>query len=165
MDLLFFILGQILPFYPPNNPKNQNFKKVKKAPGDTIILHKCTKNHDHMLFCSWDMVCDKCHCYFSFWAIFCPYTTQKIEISSYIITYVYQKLWSDDVWFLRYSVQQTVGWTDGWMDGKVTWGKMKKWKWKVKNEKICWRYYHFTHVYQKSQSYDVWFLRYRVRQT
>ena len=32
---------------------------------------------------------------------------------------------------------------------------------KMKNN--CWRYY-FTHVYQKSQSYDVWFLRYWVRQ-
>ena len=35
----------------------------------------------------------------------------------------------------------------------------------LKNEKICWRYHHFTHVYQKSQSYDVQFLRYTVRQT
>ena len=34
-----------------------------------------------------------------------------------------------------------------------------------KNEKICRRYHHFIHVYQKSQSYDVWFLRYGVRQT
>ena len=29
-----------------------------------------------------------------------------------------------------------------------------------KNEKTTWRYYHFTHVYHKWQSYDVWFLRY-----
>ena len=35
----------------------------------------------------------------------------------------------------------------------------------LKNEKICWRYHHFAHVLQKSQSYDVWFLRYGVRQT
>ena len=34
----------------------------------------------------------------------------------------------------------------------------------LKNEKVCCRYYHFTHVYQKSQSYDVRFLRYGVRQ-
>ena len=33
-----------------------------------------------------------------------------------------------------------------------------------KNEKICWRYHHFTHVYQKPQSYEVQFLRYEVRQ-
>ena len=35
----------------------------------------------------------------------------------------------------------------------------------LKNEKICWRYHHFTQVYQKSQSYDAQFLRCRVRQT
>ena len=55
---------------PPNNPKNQNFEKLKKTPGDIIILHKCTKNHDHMLYCSWDMAHDGCNSYFSSWAIF-----------------------------------------------------------------------------------------------
>ena len=44
-----------LPFYPHNNPKNQNVEKLKKTPGDIIILHNCTKNHDHILYCSWDM--------------------------------------------------------------------------------------------------------------
>ena len=51
------------------------------------MLHKCTKNHDDMLslmlFCSWDMVHDGCN-YFSFWAVFCPFTPvtpQKIKIS------------------------------------------------------------------------------------
>ena len=32
-----------------NNPKNQNFEKMKKMRGDIFILHKCIKNHDHML--------------------------------------------------------------------------------------------------------------------
>ena len=32
-------------------------------------------------------------------------------------------------------------------------------------KKKCSRYHHFTHGYQKSQSYDVWFLKYGVRQT
>ena len=41
---------------PPNNLENQNFEKLKKKLGDIIILHKCSKNHDHMLHCSWDMV-------------------------------------------------------------------------------------------------------------
>ena len=40
------------PFYPTNNPKGQNFEKMKTTPGDIVILHKCTKNHDHMLYCS-----------------------------------------------------------------------------------------------------------------
>ena len=33
----------------------------------------------------------------------------------------------------------------------------------LKKLKKCWRY-HFTHVYQKPQSYEVQFLRYKVRQ-
>ena len=76
-------MGHFLPFYPPNSPKDQNLKIMNKIPRDIIILHKCTKNHDHMLFHSWDMACDRCNCYFSFWAILCPFiplTAQKIKI-------------------------------------------------------------------------------------
>ena len=72
-----------LPFYPPNCPKNENLKILKKKPGDTISLHKCTKNHDHMLYYSLDKVRNRCNCYFSFWASFCPFTSltaQKIKI-------------------------------------------------------------------------------------
>ena len=36
---IFCHFGQLLPFY-PKNPKNQNFEKMKKRPGDMIILHK-----------------------------------------------------------------------------------------------------------------------------
>ena len=32
-----------------------------------------------------------------------------------------------------------------------------------KNEKNCWRYHHFTKLYLKPQSYQVWFLGYGVR--
>ena len=40
------------------------------------------------------------------------------------------------------------------------------WKIKIlKYEKNAWRYYHFTQVYHKWQSYDVWFLRYEAWQT
>ena len=70
-------------FTAQNSPKNQNFKKLKKIAGDIIILHKCTKNYDHMLYCSWDMACDRWNCNFSFWAIFLPFTpltAQKIKI-------------------------------------------------------------------------------------
>ena len=37
----FVILDRFLPFYPLNNLKNQNFEKLKKTPGDIIILHMC----------------------------------------------------------------------------------------------------------------------------
>ena len=43
-------------------------------PGGIIISQKCTKNHDHMLDCSCDMARDGHNTYFSFWAIFCPFT-------------------------------------------------------------------------------------------
>ena len=43
---VIFILGYFLPFYPSNTLKNQNFKRMKKAPGDIIILHMCTKDDD-----------------------------------------------------------------------------------------------------------------------
>ena len=74
--IVTFILGYFLPFYPCNSPKYKDFKKMKKMPGD-IILHKCTKNYDHLLYCSWDMAHGGCNCYFSFWAIFCPFTPKQ----------------------------------------------------------------------------------------
>ena len=82
MDEYFVILGHFLPFDSPNNPKNQNFEKNEKH---TWIYHHLTqvyKNHDQMLYCSRDMACDRYNCYFSFWAIFCTFTTlttQKIK--------------------------------------------------------------------------------------
>ena len=74
MPLIFFILCYFLPFYLPNSLKNEIFKKMRNAPGDIIILNNCTKNHDHMLYCSWDKARDGCNCYFSFWAIVGPFT-------------------------------------------------------------------------------------------
>ena len=100
-------------------------------PGD-IILSKCTKNHGHMPYSSWDMAHDLCNFYFSFWAIFCPFTlltAQKIKMSKnenkdawrYHFTNVYQKLWLDDVRFLRYGVLQMDGQTDGRTNGRKSW--------------------------------------------
>ena len=73
------ILDHFLPFYPPNNPKNQNSEKLKKAPGDIIFLHKCTKDHDHMLYCSLEMARYGFNCYFSFWAIFYTYLPNNLK--------------------------------------------------------------------------------------
>ena len=50
------------------NPKI--FEKLKNMPRDGT-LHKCTKNHDHMLHCSCDTTCDRCNFYFSICANFC----------------------------------------------------------------------------------------------
>ena len=35
---------------PPNNPKNQNFGKMKKLPGDIITLHMCTINDNYIMY-------------------------------------------------------------------------------------------------------------------
>ena len=51
---------------PPLPPQKKNpqkikiLKKAKKAPGNITILHRCTKNHDHVLHCFWDTMCDEC---------------------------------------------------------------------------------------------------------
>ena len=77
----FFVnLGHILPFYPTNNPKNQNFEKMKKNPGDIIILHKCSKNRDHKLYSSWYMKCSRQN-FLSFWVLFCPFTPLTTQIN------------------------------------------------------------------------------------
>ena len=81
---------------PPNNPKNQNFEKLKKisfytrAPKIIIICYSFL-----------DMVRNECNCYFSLWVIFCPFTTlttQKVKIKKnawryHYFTIVYQKSW------------------------------------------------------------------------
>ena len=109
----FVILGHFLHFYPTNNPKNQNFENLKKSL-DIIIFHKCTKNHDYMLHCSWDMLCDRWNSNFSFWAIFCPFTSnspknklflKKKKIPGDII--IYHKPWSYATLLLRYGAWQS----------------------------------------------------------
>ena len=122
---LFFALLQ------PKSPKNQNFnfKKMKK---NHWIYHHFTQVYQKSWSyanCSWDMACDTCNCHFSFRAIFCPFillTAQKIKISKkwkkvwryHHFTHVHQKLWLDNVPFLRYGVRQmgrhTYRWIDGW---------------------------------------------------
>ena len=128
---MFSILENFLPFYLSNSPKNENFKnKKKRTPGDIIILHNCFKIYDHRLYCSWDMAGDKC--YFSFWAIFCPFTLltakkkskfQKNERKNtwryHHFTHVYQKLWLDNVRFLRYGAWQTDKQSGGQTDGQT----------------------------------------------
>ena len=46
---VIFHFGHFFALSPPNSPKNENFKKIKKTSGDIIILHKCTRTHDRML--------------------------------------------------------------------------------------------------------------------
>ena len=98
---------------------------MKKTSGDVIILQKCTENHDHMLYCSWDIVHDRHNCYFSFWAIFGllqpPNSPKNQNFKKWKkkntggyhhFTHVHQKLWLDNVQFLRNGAQHTDRQTD-----------------------------------------------------
>ena len=80
----FVILSNFLPFYPSNNPKNQNLEKIKKKHLEILPFYtSAPKIMIIILYYSWDMARDGCNFYFSFWTIFCPFTpltTQKIKI-------------------------------------------------------------------------------------
>ena len=115
------------PFTPIKTKKNQNFEKYH--------FTQCTKNHDHMLQCSWDMVCDGCNCYFSFWAFFAllPLSPQQPKKSQFNknekntwryhhFTHLFQKLWSIDIQFLRYGAQQMDRPADGQMEKVISRG-------------------------------------------
>ena len=53
--------------------KKQTFEKMKKIAGDIIILHMCTKNHNHMRYSYWDTKWDKKFCHFGpFFAFLTP---------------------------------------------------------------------------------------------
>ena len=83
MDVIVLHFGQLFAL-PPLPPPTLTAQKMKKTHGYITILHKCTKNYDYRLYCSWDMACDGWNCYFLFWAIFCPFTpltAWKMKIS------------------------------------------------------------------------------------
>ena len=102
----FCHFGPFFTFYPPppKNLKNQNFEKINKAPRDIIIytivpkimiicitvLHRCTKNRDLMVYCSWDMASGGYNCYFSFWAI-CSKNENLPKIM--VICYTVPEIW------------------------------------------------------------------------
>ena len=50
---------RIFSCFGPNSPENQNCEKLKKTPGDIIILHKSTIKDNHMIYGFWDMKCNR----------------------------------------------------------------------------------------------------------
>ena len=148
---------------------------MKTFAGD-IILHMCTKNHNHMMYSLWDTEWDKQNL-----TIFCPFsplTTQKINISKkwknsrrYYFTHLHYKWKSCNARFLRYGAQPTEFlsfWTiflhffpllSPPCQKKKQPQKLKFWKKKMKKmpEDII--------TLQRciiNDNHDVWFLRYRV---
>ena len=163
------ILGHFLPFYPPKNPKYQNFEKWKNLL-EISSFYTCTKNHNHMMYSSWDTE------FLSFWAIFCLFSTTPSDPKNQnfdkkmkkmpwdiILLYIhlYHKWRSYDIWFLKNKVRQIeIFFIMGHFLPFHSPDNLENQKFKI--EKNTWRYYHFTHVYHKWQSYDAWFLRYQA---
>ena len=123
--------GIFCPFTPLTAQKKKILKKWKSCLEISFYTSEPKIMNDHRLYCSWDKVCDRCN-YFSFWAIFCPFTpltARKIKISKkwkknawryHHFTHVYQKLWLY-VQFLRYGARQTDEQMDGQTDGQEKW--------------------------------------------
>ena len=166
---LFIILGHFLYFDPPNNPKNQNFEKIKKGPGDITILLKCTINDNHLIYCSWNFNCNRqiflvIFCYFlPFYPSNSPKNEniKKMKITPgyapklMIIYYTVFEIWQVTDVIVVFHFGQFFSFYP------LTAQKInisKKWK---KHLEV----HHFTHAYQKLWLYDVGFLRYGVRQT
>ena len=121
-DRIFSHLGPFFALLPPppslTTQKIKNFQKLKKMHGDTIILHRCTINENHMMYGSWDVEHDREN-FFSFWTIFCLLTPptnpenenfekmNKMHGRYHYFTQVYHKSQSYDKWFLRYEAWQT----------------------------------------------------------
>ena len=107
---------------PSNKTKNYCFKKMRKTPWDIIIVHNCNKKSwsSAILFLThgtWRMgllffILDY---FLPFYSSSLHRPLQQLEKSKfqkhfqkkntwrYYLTHAYQKLWLDDVWFLRYS--------------------------------------------------------------
>ena len=81
MWLLFFIMGFFCPFTPLTAQK-WKFQKNEQNAWRYHHLWQVYLNHDHMLHCSWDLTHDRCNCYFSFWAIFHPFTHNRSKMKN-----------------------------------------------------------------------------------
>ena len=74
-------MDNFFPFYPTNNHKNQNFEKMKKAPGDITALHKSTIIDNHIMIL--EIWSTHQTWFLSFCTIFCHFislTTPKTKI-------------------------------------------------------------------------------------
>ena len=122
----FHLLGYFLPFYPPNSPKN---KKIPKKWKETLEISSFYTSVPKIMIISYTVPEIRCMAdvivifhFRLFFALLHPLPTNspknqiskkgKIAWRYQNFTHVYQKLWLDDVWFLRYGVWQLEGQTE-----------------------------------------------------
>ena len=119
--LSFWAIFCPLPLTRTNNPKIQNFEKMKKACTVVIILNLCNKKHNQIMYANSDMECNR-HIFLSFYAILCSFiplwTTniniwkkckKHLEILSFCkCARVHHKSRTNALWFLRYKMPHGV---------------------------------------------------------
>ena len=117
-EIIFFHFGSFFSLYPspplPYNPENQNFKKMKKASGDVIILNLCNKKTQSYDVCLLWYGVRQTQFFVILGHFLHFYPTidtknedlEKIQKTTYPFTHADHKWWYD-VWFLRYRSQQT----------------------------------------------------------
>ena len=116
---MFVILGHFSPFYPTNNPKNENFEKMEKntqrSHHFTLVYHKW---HPHDVWLQWYGAQKILFVIFDFFfysltsPTTCNYKIKKKKWKNgcryYHFTPAYDNWKSYDVRFLRNGVQQTI---------------------------------------------------------
>ena len=114
------------PFAKLKSKKKSEFRKNEKDCWNIIILHRCTKNHNQIMYGFYDMEWETKFFVISdhFLIFYHPphlnnlenQNVEKMKKASGDTT-IYQKLWLGDVQFLRYSVQQI----NEWIYGRKKW--------------------------------------------
>ena len=152
-------------------------KKKKKNAGDIIILHLCTKSHNHMKYSSWDAELDIM--FLSFWAVFCHPLPPPPLPPSNPENQIFEKMKKvlDMSSFFIFATKHTIIWcmlTQIWSATDIFFHHFRSFftllphywhqKWKfgknIKKYPEISRYHHLTQVSQKSWSYALLFLRY-----
>ena len=133
----------------------------------------CTKNHNHMRYSYWDTEWQRIYHFGPFFTLFHPLLPNNPEKQ---ILKKWKKASGDVIIF--FATKNTIMWclftqiwsaTDNFLSFQATFCSFALLLTQKpnfgKNVKNTWRYYPFTHMYHKSRSYDIWFLRYEVQQT
>ena len=106
----FFSFWTIFCTFTPASVTTQRCK-MKKTPGDIIILHKCTINDNHMIYGSWDMKFTRQNVFvilghfLPFYHITAQQPKKNTRIYHHFIQ-VYQKSWLYAILFLRFGTWQ-----------------------------------------------------------
>ena len=117
----------------------------------------CSKDHNHMMYISWDTEWDRQN-FLSFWVIF--FTFKILKKKKKMPGDVYHKWRLFDVWFLKYKVRQTEIFVIlGYFLPFQPPDNLENQNFKIE-KKNTWRHYHFTYLNHKWKSHDIWFLIY-----